>query len=325
MRDLNDLLNDSLKDECKKFTISMKTRFVEILNNHRHILFEFIQFVCKRVLLFEKVDAILKPIYHFLSHIFTHFSKTDSVNPDELEQLVCDTVDYLSKIAISGATTKLQNRSLKIITLILSNLDNSQYLKIFEDYVDLKENMVKLCYIILKSKNQQIWQVGIELYKNVISKITTDIRIVFDDIFYEQALTNDKTSVRQKSIQMMELTKAKVKGLQELCVDKDPSVRISVYEKLHRQESLLKISEGKLFRFLTRGFSEYNNKVKKAFYDLMISYLIKSPDEEVKIESKESYEFSMNDDQPKNDEVQTISFNYDYQYEGTRKRQVRYF
>lgn len=133
-------------------------------------------------------------------------------------------------------------------------------------------------------------------------------------------MTNPKGHIREKSIKMMHLSKLKINKIHELCIDKEPNVRIALYNKLKGQMRLLKLPEGKLYRFLTRGLSEFDPKAKQAFSDLLLSFCIKAPHEEVKIEKETEYNFN---EPVESEEIPTISLNYDYKYEGSRKKQVK--
>ena len=88
INEMNNFLQESLEQKSIKLSLDMKIRLVEILNTQENALTEFLLFTCKRVIQFSKIDCYLKPIYDFMSHIFTHFSKTGDKNNENFEQLV---------------------------------------------------------------------------------------------------------------------------------------------------------------------------------------------------------------------------------------------
>ena len=115
----------------------------------------------------------------------------------------------------------------------------------------------------------------------------------------------------------MNISKLKLPKLQELCIDKDSSVRKALYDKLKGEMSFFKLPEGKLYRFLTRGLSEFDPKARQAFHEFLLSFLIKSPEEEIQIKEE------CKSDNPFINSIQTINLNYDFKYDGTRKKQVK--
>ena len=194
------------------------------------------------------------------------------------------------QIALKGVKSKYQHRAIKVITLVLNNSDSEVVSKIFEEFERLRDEGIKLCYTMLKSKNERLWNITFDLWKNVFSKIvksiSSNLLLAFDDIFFEQALTNEKDSIREKSMKSLKITKAKMEKIHQLCFDKDSNVRVALYEKLRNEKKLLKLPEGKLYRFLTRGFNEIDPKAKQAFYELLTSFIILPVSEEASEESK---------------------------------------
>ncbi|CAI2364300.1 unnamed protein product [Moneuplotes crassus] len=324
MQELNTMFLKAIDLGGKKFKVEWKSRIIEMLDANSESLKQFILHIFTQILQFSKPDSQLKPLYDFLSHVFTHFSKSSSLNTENLEDMLDDLLGFLLDVSTNGSQVKFQVRSLKLLLIILNNIGRDFCQEYFKSNEKLQEEAIQMLYVNFANKNDRVLNSCFQLYKDIFRGFIREIHMIFDDLFLKVAFTNPKSEIREKSIRMMNLSKAKVFKIHELCMDKEPNVRTALYEKLQGQMHVFKIPEGKLYRFITRGLSENDSRAKNSFYNFLLSFCVKSPEEEVKECSKdesdeEAYDFQ---DNPR-DGVSKIHLNYDFKYEGSREKQVK--
>ena len=333
--EMNSIFLEFISKKTNSLSLDTKIRLVDITNTEVGQLTSYMQYLFKRIMLYEKSENVagnsvlnsnqwglpycFKKIYTFVSEVFKHLTHTEEIEGEHLQQMLWELLDYLIQVSLKGVKAKYVIRSIKLINLLLYQTGRDLITKLFSEFQELRDELIKLCINMLKSRSERLWMVTYELWRNSIchqmSEVSPKLILVFDDIFFEQAMSSDKASVRERSLKILHLSKAKLDKIHQLWYDKDANVRVALYKKLNRQDRLLRITTGKLFRFLTRGFNEIDPKAKQAFYELLISFLV-LPSKEEKEESKEDMSCD------KKEEPKVVSFDYDYKYEGSRKRKV---
>lgn len=162
----------------------------------------------------------------------------------------------------------------------------------------------------LQSPTEKMFLYACDLYRGGFKSYVSGyegLKGFVNDAFLKQVMGSDRGVVREIAMREMEGVKERVEVLVQVGFDKEVGVRKMLYKRLTGMKQLLKISEGKLYKFLNRGFCEIDEGAKKAFYDMLIGFLVKEEDEE----------------EMKVDGDNIVSFDYDFKYEGGRKRRIR--
>ena len=309
--------------ETDGFSLSVhgKSKLVEILNDHPDILSQYIKFLSSQIILYTKTDNNLSWMYKIICQIFSHFSLTDCVNEESLKQVICEIAELIMPAAFNGSP-KEQYRSIKLLAFIFNWIGSLNSNKIYEQIPEILEEGEKICALNLKSNKDKIWNITFELWKSVIykyvwTKSSGHMRL-FDDIFFHQCFNNIKPSIREKSVKALHLTSIKVKKLYQLWFDKAANVRSAAYWKLKGRQDIFEIPPNKLYMFLTQGLLEKDEKVKKDFVDLLISFLV-HPDKDQKRKSDD-----MDQEVKDHSDLQAkeYTFTFNYKFEGSRKRKV---
>ena len=315
------IVQEAMEAEGFKLSVLGKSKIVEILNSNIKALKEFLIYFAERICEYNKSDNALSPMYNIIWQIFHHFLLTESVIEENLKILLFEVISFLTENAMNGSS-KYQYRSLKLMWLIFNCIGSKNIMEFSEENQQVLDEGEKIWFLNLKSNNDKIWNITFEFWKTLICKhVQTKPwghMLEFSEIFFSQSFNNSKSGIREKSIKALQLTSQKAKKIYQLWFDKSPNVRSAVYWKLNWRNEIFEIPPSKLYLFLNQGFNEKDDKVRKDFIDLLVSFLVhpekpqKRRSSEIKEESKE---------EPK-DNIKEYTFSFDYKYEGSRKRQV---
>jgi hypothetical protein len=278
-----------------------KSALSDILDNSPSALSTYLDYFMRRLLFFDKVETTLTPCYQFIHQVCSLLWLSPTFTP-----ILTPLLDLLLQTALKPANPKYSRRCLKMLNVLFPHC-----LPLISESPGLQEQGLKVMITYMQSPTEKLFLYACDLYRGGLKQFVGGyggLKEFIDDVFLKQVMESDRGVVREKALEEIDGVKERVKWIVQVGFDKEVGVRKVLYKRLLKGlKQLLKVSEGRLYKFLNRGFCEVDEEAKRAFYDMLIGYLVKPEEEE----------------EMKIDGEKIVSFDYDFKYEGGRKRKAR--